>query len=56
MKREAAKNGMEKTAILVAVREKVLHDFDQIVKGAINDLAQQVEISACISLLGSCSA
>jgi hypothetical protein len=53
---EAAKDGMEKTAILVAVREKVLHDLDQIIKGAMNDLAQQVEISTRISLLGSCSA
>ena len=53
---EAAKDGTEKTTILVAVRDKVLHDLDQIINGATNDLAQQVGRYACLSLSGSFSA
>ena len=53
---KAAKDGTEKTTILVAVREKVLHDLDQIIKGATNDLAQQVERYEYLSLSGSFSA
>jgi len=53
---EAAKDGTEKTAILVAVREKVLHDLDQIINRATSDLAQQVERYAHLSLSGSFSA
>ena len=52
---EAAKDATEKTTILVAVREKVLHDLDQIINGATNDLAQQVERYAYLSLSGSFS-
>ena len=53
---EVAKDGMEKGAILVAVREKVLHELDQIINGATNDLAKQVERYAHLSLSGSFSA
>src|SRR5258706_1914612 len=53
---EAVKDGMEKQTILVAVREKVLHDLDQIINGATKDLAQQVERYAHLSLSGSFSA
>ena len=53
---EAAKDGTEKTMILIAVREKVLHDLDQIINGATNDLAQQVERCASLSLSGRFSA
>ena len=53
---EAAKDGTEKRMILVAVREKVVHDLDQIIDGATKDLAQQVERYAHLSLSGSFSA
>ena len=53
---EAAKDGTEKTTILVAVREKVVHDLDQIINGATNDLAHQVDRYAYLSLSGSFSA
>ena len=53
---EAAKDGTEKTTILVAFRKKLLHDLDQITNGATNDLAQQVERYAYLSLSGSFSA
>ncbi len=53
---EAAKDGTEKRTILVAIREKVLHDLDQIINGATKDLAQQVERYAHLSLSGSFSA
>jgi hypothetical protein len=52
---EAAKDEMEKTAILVAVREKVLHDFDQMINQATSDLAQHVERYTPLSLSGSFS-
>lgn len=52
----AAKDGTEKRTILVAVREKVVHDLDQIIDGATKDLAQQVERYAHLSLSGSFSA
>ena len=53
---EVTKDGMEKRAILVAVREKVLHELDQFINGATNDLEKQVERYAHISLSGSFSA
>ena len=53
---EAAKDRTEKTTILVAVREKVLHDLDRVIYGATNDLEQQVERYARLSLSGSFSA
>ena len=52
---EAAKEGTKKIAILVAVREKVLHDLDQSIKSATTDLAQSVERYARVSLSGSFS-
>jgi hypothetical protein len=52
---EAAKDGTERTAILIAVRESVVHDLDQIINGATNDLTQQVERYARLSLSGSFS-
>ena len=51
-----AKDGMEKRAILVAVREKVLHELGQITNGATNDLARLVERFAHLSLSGSFAA
>ena len=53
---EKAKDEMEKTAILVAVRKEVLHDLDHILNCATNELAQQVERYTALSLLGSLSA
>ena len=53
---ETAKNGTEKTAILVAVSEKVLHDLDQIISGAINSLEEGVGRYTCLSLSGFFSA
>ena len=50
---DSAKDRTEKKAILVAIREKVL---DQIIGGATNDLARQVERYAHLSLSGSFSA
>jgi len=52
---EEAKDETERTAILVAVRKKVLHDLDQILNGATSDLAQQMERYTVLSLLGSFS-
>jgi len=49
---ESAKDGTEKMAILLAVQKKVLHDLDQIISGATNDLAVQVERYARLSLSG----
>ena len=53
---EMVKDGTEKTAILVAVREKVLHELDQIIDDATNDLERQVERYTHIPLPGSFSA
>jgi len=53
---EAAKDGKERTAILAAVREKVLRDLDQIIKSATSELVQLVERYARLSLSGSFSA
>ena len=50
---EVAKEGTAKMAILAAVREKVLHDLDQSIKSATNDLALLVERYARLSLSGS---
>jgi len=48
---DSANDGTEKTAILLAMREKVLKDLDQIIKGATSDLARQVERYAHLPLL-----
>jgi len=48
---DLANDGTEKTAILLAMREKLLRDFDQIINGATNDLALQVERYAHLPLL-----
>lgn len=48
-----AKDETQKAAILDTVREEVLHDLDQILNGATNNLAQQVERYSVLSLLGS---
>ena len=54
MKRwEAAKSGTEKTAILVAVREKVLHDVNRIINIATSDLAHRVEWYVVGELFGA---
>ena len=53
---EMVKNGTEKTAILVAVREKVFHELDQVINGATNDLERQLERYMHLSLSGSLSA
>ena len=50
---EAAKDGMEKTAILVAVREKTLYEM---IDRATSNLRQLVERYAYLSLSGSFSA
>jgi len=49
---DSANDGTKKTAILLAMREKVLHDLDQITNGATNDLARQVERYSRLSLSG----
>ena len=53
---DLAKDRTEKKAVLVAVREKVVHGFDQIISGATSDLGRQVERYAHLSLSGSFSA
>jgi len=52
----AAKNGKRKMAVLITFREKVLRDLNQIINGATNDLAQQVERYTLLALSGSFSA
>jgi len=47
---EAARDGKERTAILAAVREKVLHNRDQIINSATNELVQLVERYERLSL------
>ena len=54
--RSEYEGGMEKTAILIADREKVLHDLDQVMNHATNDLARHVERYTRLSLSGSFSA
>jgi len=49
---ESAKDGTEKTEILLAVQKKVLHDLDQIINDATDDLVEQVERYAHLSLSG----
>jgi len=49
---DSANGGTEKTAILLAMREKVLHDLNRIINGATDDLAGQVERYARLSLSG----
>ena len=53
---DSTKDRTGKEAILVKVREKVLHSLDQITNDATNDLARQVERYARLSLTGSFSA
>ena len=53
---ETAKDGTKKTAILVTVSEKVLHDLDQIISGATNDLEQWVGQYTRLRLSGRLSA
>ena len=53
---KTAKDGTEKTAILVAVSEKVLRDLDQIISGATNALEKGVERYPLLPLSGSFSA
>ena len=52
---EAAKDGNEKTAILVGVRENLVHDLDQTIAWATNDLAQQVGRYSYLPLSGGFS-
>ena len=53
---EAAKDGKEKTAAIVAASDKVVHYLDQVINCAINNLAQLVERYARLSLSGSFAA
>ena len=53
---KTVKDGTERTAILVAISEKVLHDLDQIIGGATNALAEGVERYTRLSLSESFSA
>jgi len=53
---EAARDGKEKGAALIGASEKVLHDLNQIISRATNDLEQLVERYADLSLSGSFSA
>jgi len=53
---DAAKDGTEKTAIFLAVHEKVQHDLDQVINGATSDLEQWVERYTRLSLSGRFSA
>ena len=53
---EAAKDGKEKTEALIAAREKVLNELDQVIEHATDDLEQQVERYARLALSGSFSA
>jgi len=53
---DKAKDGKERTAVLVAVNELVLHDINQIINCAMGDLVQLVGQYARLSLAGSCSA
>ena len=53
---DSAKGRTEKQAILLAVREQVLHGLDHIISDATSDLALQVERYAHLSLSGSFSA
>ena len=49
---EAAKDGKEKTAALIAVNELVLYDLNQVIHRATNDLAQLMEQFGGLSLSG----
>ena len=53
---EAAKDGKDKTAAIVAASEKAVYDIDQVINRAINNLAQLVERYARLSLSGSFAA
>ena len=53
---DSTKDRTGKEAMLVKVREKVLHSLNQITNDATNDLALQVERYARLSLSGSFSA
>jgi len=50
---EAATDGKEKTAAFIAVTEMVLHDLNQVINHATNDLAQLIEQYGRLSLSGS---
>ena len=53
---DEAKDGKEKTAVLIAVNEMVLRGLKQGIDSATGDLVQPVEHCARLSLAGSCSA
>jgi len=53
---EAAKDGKEQTAAIVAASEKVLVDLDQVINRAIDSLTQLVDRYARLSLSGSFAA
>ena len=53
---EEAKDGAEKVAILEGIRDQALRDLNRIINTATNDLVQQVERYARLSLSGSFSA
>jgi len=48
---DSANDGTENTATLLAMREKVPQDLDQIIEGATSDLARQVERNTHLPLL-----
>ena len=52
----AAKDAKGKMAVLNALRERVLHDFDQIINSATSDLARHVERYDRLALSGNFSA
>ena len=49
---EAGKDEKEKTAALITVKKMMLHDLNQVIGRAINDLVQLMEQYACVSLTG----
>ena len=55
LKWEEAKDGAEKTAVLDAIHDQALNDLNRIINTATNDLVQQVERYARLSLSGSFS-
>ena len=53
---EAAKDGKAKTAVIIAAREKVSNDLDQVINRPANHLSQLVERYERLALLGSFAA
>jgi len=53
---EAVKDEKERTAVLIAVNEMILHDFSHAINHAPDNLMQLVERFVCLSLTGSFSA